>query len=343
MHPLSNIRKLYWWIAIVVVSLACLMPMLYLVEQSADYDSYQIFFELARVKGIAIFDSTRFEPVFTALVLLVSQLTNSDLFIFLFIASFGYLIKIYAIRDISGAKFSTVLIALFYIFRIAPLHEWTQIRIALSMAFWMLAIVQARMRLSWIWAALGLLSHYSTLIALPVFLLWRYRQQREDQYIKHELFIWLVLFAFYGAVSIFIMNYLAQLGGIFAALDMYEQQGFGLRQVNLFSMASVVDYLFISFGFLMLSRLSISSRFWLLVQLNAIFIFILLRAYPVLAHRIHEMLNVFWVFYIAYAVRQGSLPKYHAFVFSLCCIAIYIYLNFIGDNALFKISHLFGT
>lgn len=312
------------------------LPLLAVVSSGPDFLNYADFFVLVRQGGWDAASEQRFEPAFAVTALLVAQLFDSDIVTFAVLMCAGLAIKLYVLGRATTTRLALCLVVLLYFARFLPLHELTQLRIALALAFAMLAVVRCRGLTFWIAVTAGLLMHYSVIVLMPILLLWRMLDHSPARYTRHEYLLWLSAMGIVATVGLTIQHFLEPLSLAFVTLDMYSNAGFGDDRVNPLSLSVLVD------AMLLLTALPLTVnrprlRFWWWVQAMALTLFFVLADFPVLAHRTREMLNVYWVFYVGTALQYRGLVRTHAGFIVALMVPTYIYLHFVGPNALFPL------
>lgn len=318
------------------VAIAVSGILLQMVPKGADFENYVLYFGEVRLDGWVAVLGSRFEPLFGVLVLFATALLNSDVLVFCVLAVAALWTKLWAIATAVRSRSVAIVLAFVYIMRFMPLHEMTQLRIAVALAFVMVAVVARSPRIFWLCLTAGLLTHYSTAALIPLLVMRRAAIRNPDGYRSHEFITWLLLIVSVSAVGLVIDRLLEPMAGLFAVINLYSNAGFGDLEVNLFSLAIVADAIFLLGTLPFFRHSSAVLRFWILVQLLGLLIFVCLKDFPVLAHRFREMFAVFWMFYLSTAMISGPQQRLHAKLFCLVNIPLYGYLNFISDNALFR-------
>jgi hypothetical protein len=317
-------------------ALLCALAMLPIIDQGADFENYAMYFDALRLGRWTAADEFRFEPLFFVSAVVLASLVPSNALVFVLLASLSLTGKLAVICRISPTRAATLLIALAYLIRFAPLHEFTQIRIALALCFFLLAFVQKSMLAAVACAVAAAMLHYSTIAAAPVLLVWRWVERNPTGFRRLEPLIWGAVLAIFPALSIAVDVLIDRLGAAFVAIAMYTVAGFGDTSVNLLSLSIAIDIVFLVTA-LVLPRRSIELRFWLLCVVSSVGIFVALHDLPVFAHRFRELFSIFWIFYLAEAMRGTYLQRLHAVMFVFTNVAAYAYLNFFGEWALFRL------
>lgn len=304
------------------------------VGQGADFDDYAAFFSSLRDAGWSAAQDSRFEPLFSVLALSLTR-SLGDVAAFSTLAAVALAVKLRVLERMAVSRSVFALLAIVYCARFVPLHEMTQLRIALALA---LVLVAATARTRWLWlvtSAAAVVTHYSTVIVVPIAALARYAAMHPEHYRAIEFRLWAVLLAFAVSLSIGVDTLLEPLTGTLAIIDLYSTVGFGDDEVNLLSVAVLMDGSFLVAALLWSHRSSAYVRLWLFVQVIGLAMFVCLRDFPVLAHRTREMVGVFWLFYLATAFADKARgQRLVAACFCAANVVLYTYLNFFSRHAL---------
>lgn len=311
----------------------CAIP---LIPLGADYLNYVDIFEAARSSTFSELFSQRYEPLFLALASLLANLTTDDVTVFAAMVFIAVAMKVTVVQRLTWQGDATALVLIWYALRFFPLHELTQIRIAMALGLWLLAVTTSSTARSYTLAVAAALTHYSTAILLPVLWAWRAAERSPHTYRRIETLLLLGGVAVIVMVGLTLHQLLEQLSLIFSILDVYSNEGFGEDRVNPFSIAVLLDSFFLLTGWLAASS-DARSRFWMLLLTLSLATFYILFDFPVLAHRIREMFGICWLPYLAYALHQPGAPRLHAQLVIAASIPAYIYLDFFGNFALFPV------
>lgn len=308
-----------------------------LVHQAADFLNYADFFAIAREASAAEAFEERFEPLFAALAVALARLIGSDVVLFSVLMTASLLVKCRWLLDIAPHRVAGVALVTVFAVRYMPLHEMTQIRLALALSLWVLALRARRLGPALLLAGAAVGMHYSAVLVLPVWLGWR-RARRLPPQGRDRYGRWLLAGSvLMVAATLFVDPVLQALSTVIGILDVYASGGFGDDQVNPFSIAVVLDAALLASGWLA-TRGCVQARFWLLVLGLSLVAFYALAGYPVLAHRVREMMSICWLPYLACALARRGAPRLHAQAAIAAMLPVYGYLNFIGPNALFRIG-----
>ena len=308
-----------------------------LIPLGADYLNYVNIFETARSSTFSELFSQRYEPLFLALSSLFAYLTTDDVTVFAALMVIATAMKVTVVYRLAWHRQAAVLVLAWYALRFFPLHELTQIRIALALGLWLLAVTTRSAPKAFALTIAAALTHYSTAILLPVLWAWRAVERSPEGYRRIELRLLLGGITVIVVVGVTLRQLLEQLSLIFSILDIYSSEGFGEERVNPFSIAVLLDSFFLLTGWLVASN-NARSRFWLTLLTLSLATFYVLFDFPVLAHRIREMFGICWLPYLAYALHQRGAPGLHARLVIAASIPAYIYIDFFGTFALFPVG-----
>lgn len=311
------------------------IPLLYFVAGSIDFSDYSDFISEVRSQGWNAVESSRFEPLFGILVFATINIASNNAIVFSLLALSSLAFKLHCISLASNKQSLAIFCSLFYVVRIFPLHEMTQLRIALALGFTFGAVVWWR-RAFWICTAAALATHYSTAMLIPLLLFWRFLKTAPHAYKSVEFLTWFALIAVATGVATtadYILDFLTQ---ILPIIDLYSKTTFGDDQVNLFSAPVLLDLVFILSVIPFFRRSTELLRFWLFIQIMGLLIFFCIRSFPIIAHRTREMFDVFLVFYFCEAENNSAILQLHARLFLFANISLYLFLNFFSSYALVK-------
>lgn len=292
----------YWrWFAILAIStLAGIAAGYRWFGYGRDYYDYLIAY--AGVETTFSLSYTRFEPAYNALSWVFKIVLNVEYETFTSVMlTVGMVIKLYLInRYLRYAALATIV----YFLLIYPGHEYTQVRVALGIAFgfWGLHHMLAR---RWLFALLclatAILFHYTMMVfvaGLAVALLIRNRQ-------------WVIVGSLLGLIVLSLSESLLSVVTAFAGwfnpiADVYTQQiarGLLEQDVNVFSVFNIM--LYASIVSALLFRWFNEDRYRrvnVLLALISVLIMLLFLALPIFAHRLRE---VFIFSFILFAFRDA--------------------------------------
>jgi hypothetical protein len=330
----SNYRRKSWLLLYFIVFVfSCIGA--YFIESSLDYGNYLKYFGEVRKYGIATVYQSRMEPFFGAIICFFTNLVMSNFAVFMLCLIVSIFIKIYILSLSRLSVPLYVLLLLYYAARFFPVHEMTQIRISLSIGFFMIALQFFRSRFSWIFLLLACLTHYSSLAVVPLFFIIGSAYRQESRYKTNEILIWMLILT----PAIFILfkahNLIGYLTPYFTTLQMYSNITYGENNVNPLSLAMLLDILALVSGLALWRQMLPSTRMWLFVQVLGLIIFYAVIDFPVIAFRLRELYSVLWVFYLRDALEYQGAVKSHAFIFILICTTGYSYLYFMSKISIF--------
>jgi hypothetical protein len=323
------------WVVVTTAILSALgIP---LIPLGADYLNYVNVFEIARTASFEELMSQRYEPLFLLFSTLFAKLSGDDVLVFAVLMVTSTAMKVTVTHRLAGRGLAAALVLAWYALRFFPLHELTQIRIALALGLWLLAVTTQSGRKAFLLAVAAALTHYSTAVLLPVLWAWRAAERSPAAYRRIETPLLLGGVAVIVMITLTLRQLLEQLSLIFSILDIYSNEGFGEDRVNPFSIAVLLDSVFLLTGWMVASS-DVRSRFWLTLLTLSLATFYVLFDFPVLAHRIREMFGICWLPYLAFTLNQRGAPRLHAQLIIAASIPAYLYLDFFGTFALFPIG-----
>jgi len=292
---------------------------------SRDYIFYEEFFDSARVYLLDIIHMTRFEPAFVLTTLFFSVFFSSSIGIYTALVACSALMK-GAVFFFHSEKWQIFLfVSIYYLLRYFPLHELTQIRASLSIGFLMIGSIflwQGYLKSSLVMFVFSALFHMSALVAIPLLLL---RPTR--RWITILLVVLIFIFLKFGA-SLIVTRFLQDNVEVFS---MYEKNGYEGYGITILNPTTLLDAALIIVGFLNWSKLTPMMRLIIFLQALGLDFYYALGNFGVMAHRLRELISVFWIFFIIESLRKNIL-KVPVIVYSIICFGLYGYLFYIrGD------------
>ncbi len=315
-EELPLLANYYWLILPLLVFLSAYYQ---IPGENRDWQSYDDFFELLRIEGTDTFGISRFEPGFVIVSIFFTKLFSGNTAVYGMIAASAMLLKCWTINQLTSRKMVLFFVAIFYITRFAPLHELTQLRVACSAAFLLLAFVLLGRcnRLAGLTAcAMALAFHLSAIVVAP-FLFIKSSSRRTVIVISVIVFITILFGA--GLITNYFQDSIS-------VVKMYQEAGFGDEVPNPLSSAILLDWGMIVVGLFMWDRLSIPMKNVMLLELIGMAIFYASMDFAVISHRIREFLSVFWIFFVAEGLHQELLVKQITILFVSASLILYSYL-----------------
>ena len=314
-----QIVVIQWWpVALPTLILATLCAGHLVGVVREDYGGYLSMFSWARtVEWTGLLSFPYHDYGFgTLLFLFAKVLPASNALWFFLIALLGLVIKIYCFRQFAPAYWIALLIhvSMFFI-----LHDYTQLRASLGIAFLMLGagFLVSRERYgsvlgSWVLAA-GF--HVQSLLMIFLAVIYVFSMT-----------------AFLGVTTLLLF---ANQPFIFASeytdrLMAYSTSATAMQMPNLFSSMKLFQYL--TLALFLYYRADIRARGWKMVSLSGWFllaglaIFIGLLRFPPVAHRLSEMLFAFMPFLISGLFV--SMPKYFGIPYVVAAVGIGVWASY---------------
>ena len=281
-----------WWMVVLpamLLAAVCAGHLIGVVRE--DYGAYLRMFSWARtVQWTGVLSFPYRDLGFGALLFLLAKLLPaSDALWFFLIALLGLGVKFYCFRGYSPAYWVAVLVNVAFFF---VLHDYTQLRASLGIAFLMLGVGYlvsreryGRMAGSWVLAA-GF--HAQTLFAMLLAL--------ACVFSLHAFLGGTVLSLVAGPLFSWLAAHFERLGA-YVYLAAISQAPNPLSSMKLFE--------YLTLGLFLYYRAEIRARAWKMVDLSGWFllagvaIFLGMLRFPAVAHRLSEMLFAFMPFLVS--------------------------------------------
>lgn len=277
-----------------------------------DYFQYRDFY--ASIRHQLNFSDYRYEPGFVLLAWLSKNYLSLDFGSFLFlVASISLAIKIALLR--LGRSFWPIL--LFYTLSLYLVHEMTQIRASLGIAFGYLAAhLSFRSRFAWALVCLGIgvSMHYSVLIFLVLLgipMIWNLTR-------PHPPLAAAALVVSAAAIASIAILYLSSLNPL---IDAYATQF--EDQINLFSIRNLLIVVFVIVAIVKYSSNSPELRAHIFFLFAGLALFFGTSNVPPVAHRFLE-LTVFSMFVLSSRTRGSERNIFQSI---LLCLAVYLFIR----------------
>ncbi len=261
-----------------------------------DYLAYEYVYRIMR--PVESFEYYRFEPGY----MIVSWISKFGLGLsfpvfFSMLATFALSVKFLIFKNYSRPWF----VVIFYLCVFYPLHDYTQLRLAVALAFVLIgteSYFKGRWGLFGGMMALAFSFHTSSIVLVPLIIGGHYFSDR-------NLFIGISIIAV-GSLSLgvffnnfigLVSSYNPLIGGYVANIDK--------QSANLFSGANILTFVLIAILLYRFKSLDRPKKTALLLALAGMFLFVSFQFSPVMAHRLKEML---WVFLLPIAFKkEGDL------------------------------------
>jgi hypothetical protein len=291
---------------------------------SPDLDQYELFFDTLREGGLQAVEGRRFESGFTLLTYWLARGIPSNLMLISVLAFACMLAKGWTLQAVSGTRVVLVALCAYYLLRVFPLHELTQLRVSIAIAFLLLAQIAVwsdRRMLAVLACALALSFHTSAVAAMPFLFL---------QPVTRWKTLLLAL-AVFLATRIQLASMLNMAGDVLTPVELYQKSGFGDRPANPVSLALLLDWSMMLYALLRWNLLSTYARRALVLPLVGLALYYGAMPYPVVAHRLFEMFSVFWLLFLAGALAQPA-TRLAAAGFMLLSGSWYSYIYIFSDR-----------
>ncbi|MBL3538300.1 EpsG family protein [Aminivibrio sp.] len=296
---------------------------------SRDYENYARFFSEAREYGFSYVRNHLFEPLFSYLSFVVSSVFKNNVMVYSLLAILSFSIKCFALRRVSRNWFILFVALTFYGARFFPLHEMTQIRASFAASFLILAMVyiyQQKNKRSLLCGIATIGFHLSSLVIVPFACYLKKHWRKRDVF-----FLSIVFFVLLLITKVFLLDFLAS---HISKLDSYQSLEYG-GKVSWHARTVILDILLIICGFSFWKRSDNLMRQILFSQVLGILCYYVFWDYAVLAHRIRELLSIFWVLYFPLALnKRGNIRRVMS-IFIFLNIALYFHLYFVSVHKIF--------
>lgn len=306
-------------VALVAFAIAVLQPF----GNSPDYEQYEIIFQGVRVDWFSFMRESRYEPGFIAVVGVLSKIFDADILIYGMLVFAAIAAKTTFLAKISFDHYFWLAI-IFYLFRFFPVHELTQLRVALASSIMIYAAFQVwgpSIRKGIAASLLAVAFHFSSLMISPFLLLVR----RDRQF---TILSAIVVFLGLAAIS---QLAIAILGENMAVIQMHQQEGFDTRSVNPVSPAFYAEFFIILFSLFCWRDLTGTMQRVVAIELIGFAVLYALIEFPVIAVRGREFFSVLWVMFIAQSGTCARHIRLATYIFVLASIVWALYLYFYLD------------
>lgn len=328
MQTVINNKLPFACLMILVGGLSYLIVSFQIFGYSPDWESYDEFFDLLRTElPLGVHD--RFEPGFVFLSENLINFFSSNYNVLALLAVLSILIKTWAIGSVASSWLALYSALIYYAFRFAPLHEYTQIRVAIAISLIFLATAFAIRKKTAFAISCSLMATSFHMTAFGFFTLLPFilvsERLNKLLSIKNVLFLALILLI---ASKILVELLVGSLEGHIAVVQLYQESGFGGMEANPLSLGLVLDMLMTGAFMTQWGRLSNLMKFFLCTQILGIVFFYGAIQFPVVAFRAREFLGVFWIFFIALGTENKKLRPLLCFLV-LSNSFLYTYLYFV--------------
>lgn len=288
----------------------------------ADFYNYQDYFDAISLKGFSAVESSRFEIGFGVLSWFFLVITDSNSLTWFLLVVIAISTKFSLLRINS---YGFILAALFYFTRFYPLYELVQLRVAIASGFVILAFLLQNKGMYYkasIAIAIGVTMHYSTLIFLPFLF---------TPINKKSIFLYIVGFILLIFINSTSLVY--QITPYFPSLTMYDTTGYGSKEVNPFSIANILDLLFIAFSVVIWNKLTVIMKKAVIMLAFGITILWSMSEFQVIAHRFREFLAIPVFIYVYESQKlKSSWAKIGVTAYVIACSIFYTILYFYKEK-----------
>lgn len=303
---------------------------------SKDWLNYDDIFDVLRVSGLGDGeeDYERIEIGFKVLALGLIGLSLSNTATYGVIAAIAVFVKCGAINSIARSGTAYVFALIFYLFVFVPLHELTQLRAALAIALLFVSYACLLHDRNWLALTAAVISigfHISSALMLPLFLLIFLFQRNVIALTRaRAITFFITVFAASTVAIAVLIAYFEEELPIIAA---YQELGFGDAPTNPFAPHILLNLAMILMGLVFWNQVSRNMKYVLLFQLTGLGIFYAALDFQVVASRVYDLTQTFWVFFIAEGADSDYRPvRFFTQVFVLAAVAAFSYIYFFSGN-----------
>jgi hypothetical protein len=279
-----------------------------LLGESQDWQNYNNLFDGLRTSGISAESLERTEIGFKYLAIWLISLSFSNTAIYATIAAGSIALKAAALSSLSRSRAVLLFAIMFYLLSVAPLHEMTQIRAAVATTFLFLAYVfllSSRYLSSLFIGVAAVFFHISAVVILPLlFAVFVFERGGLILTRVRTALLGLLTFALVSSAVMLVLLYLEDL---VLVVEIYLEEGFGDEQVNPLSSTVILNILMIATAFWRWSGLSQNMRYIVVFQVYGLAIFYATLEFQVVAFRLSELVQAFWVLFIVDGLGRSDV------------------------------------
>ncbi len=325
------------WFPVSCIAVASIVFVLIVTDalgESQDWQNYDRFFDALRVFGITADGTERLEIGFRFLVLGLMGFPIANLSVFALIAAISILMKSISINAFSGNRTVFFFSVLFYLCCFAALHEMTQVRVAIAigvlfLAYW--SLLSGRTSMALVLASAAPFFHISTVVMLPL-LFFIYLFDRGKLLITRLKVIGLSALAF-SLTATLIATLFFFFEDILLIVEAYLEEGFGDQPTNPFSATILLSIAMCVTGLLLWREQTPHMRYVIFLQTTGVALFYATIEFQVVAFRVNELIQSFWVLYVAAGLSSAhSLVRLTTICFAIIASAWYAKIYFFGSG-----------
>jgi hypothetical protein len=307
-RPTFKNTNLFYTICIILTLVISLLSYLKIFGTSRDYLYYESFFNTIISQGCEAAEEERFELGFQKISCIMGFMGNTEGIYALqvFLSLLPKLLVIAFLSSGSWIRFIPAILAYCFIF--LPLHELTQIRASMSIAFFMIASILL-MRIKWenlfkkdgIFAIMMLvfacLIHNSAILLAPFVFLAKFSTN------KRKIFLSSILI-----IGFFILTtpFFVELNSTTLLGSFYEKEGYG-DTLNFFNSQRSLD-IYLSVALLFVTKNSDKDKMFLLsLFMYSSAIYFGCYQYPLYSSRFSEYLRVFSILLFAIHAKNERI------------------------------------
>jgi len=323
-------RQLFPWLWLATAATVFFVVITQLFGESKDWENYNTIFESLRVFGREGEDEGRIELGFKWLSTALISLSLPNILVYGLIAAGSVVVKCYAVNFFCRNRAAFVWAVSFILICFTPLHELTQLRAGTAIAVLFLAYVALQHQRYWLAVFLCLAAisfHVSSVVVLPAILLLVVFER--DLFALTRIKAILMGSAVYLAGVVLIAILLDSFGDLLLVVSVYQEEGFGFERLNPFSASVVLNSGMTLLGLLLWNSITPNMRYVLLFQMLGTAVFYSTIEFQVVAQRVFELFQVFWVFYVADGEQsEDFFVRYSTRLYVIAATAAYSYIYF---------------
>ena len=320
-NPVISLKRQRQYLIVFFSLLGFIISITQVFGLSRDYFNYAEFFDMVRKSQLDIFVSSRFEPGFIIFSLIFVKILNSNITVYSCFVVIAMLLKGWVINYYSVSHKIFFVAAVFYFARYFPLHELTQLRLAIGIGLILVAAIfywEKNALAGTLVCAAALLFHVSVAAIIPAIFLYSSKRWRVIVTGIITLFL----------VSIFTAFVTKYISGYIQIINDYESNNvFRELKPNPYAAYLILDWSMIIVSLIFWKRISFTMKRIVFLQVIGLAIFYGAIDFSVTAIRIRELYSVFWIVFIVEGLKKRNMI-FITNLFVIGNIIFYTYLYF---------------
>ncbi len=285
--------------------------------EDMDFFSYESYYD-----NIDNDNSKGYEPVFNFIAIAI-RAKGFEFSSFLFIISFiSLVLKFFVFNKFKFSLYSIII----YFLVFYPLHEMTQIRVAVGLSLILLAFYFRGINMRYvsiITIVLALGTHYSMILFLPFLLFF-------EKFKNRSLFILFILIVLPFIVKMFFLPYAEMLGNVqdhVLNLHDYAPQ-------NILSTRSILSLGLIFYFMYNFNKVDTNYRVWIYIWFFGYSCFIAFHSFPIISGRFFELAFISVIVVTANYNGQSA----YKIMSAIGIISVYIFVKMVYLDPIFTIK-----